>query len=330
MTLIAADTLFERHIDAFLAYALTEEGLAPQSIEAYKRDLDDFARFLRERGIEDPARVTRAAVTLYLVALRRRGRAPATVKRRAAAVRSFYKYLLRENVLADDPTLDLAPPKLPVRLPKVLSVEEIERVLAAPDLASPRGLRDRAMLELLYGSGLRVSEAVGLNLGDVNLSVELVRCVGKGSKERVVPVGSHAVRALRAYQQAARPVLAGRRTPSALFLNRRGGRLTRQGCWKILRSYARQAGITRALTPHVLRHSFATHLLERGADLRAVQEMLGHATINTTQIYTHVARDRLRAVYAQAHPRAGMRIPPGRNGSPPRRPGRQRGKFPGR
>jgi integrase/recombinase XerD len=299
---------FERWIDAFLAYALTEEGLAPQSIEAYKRDLDDFARFLAGRGASDPGQVTRSAVTLYLVALRRRGRAPATVKRRAAAVRSLFKYLLRENVLTADPTLDLAAPKLPKRLPRVLTIEEVERLLAAPDLSSPRGLRDRAMLELLYGSGLRVSEVTSLNVGDVDLSVELVRCLGKGSKERLVPIGSHAVRAVRAYQQTARPVLVGRRMTSALFLNRRGDRLTRQGCWKLLRGHARRAGIMRPLTPHVLRHSFATHLLERGADLRAVQEMLGHATINTTQIYTHVARDRLRVIYAQAHPRAAMRI----------------------
>jgi integrase/recombinase XerD len=230
------------------------------------------------------------------------------VKRRAAAVRSLFKYLLRENVLTADPTLDLAAPKLPKRLPRVLTIEEVERLLAAPDLSSPQGLRDRAMLELLYGSGLRVSEVTSLNVGDVDLSVELVRCLGKGSKERLVPVGSHAVRAVRAYQQTARPVLVGRRMTSALFLNRRGGRLTRQGCWKLLRGHARRAGIMRPLTPHVLRHSFATHLLERGADLRAVQEMLGHATINTTQIYTHVARDRLRVIYAQAHPRAAMRI----------------------
>lgn len=317
---------FERQIDAFLAYALTEEGLAPHSIEAYKRDLDDFARFLTGRGTSDPTQVTRSAVTLYLVALRRRGRAPATVKRRAAAVRSFFKYLLRENVLSEDPTLDLAAPKLPTRLPKVLTIEEIERLLAAPDLSTAQGLRDLAMLELLYGSGLRVSEVIGLNVGDVDLSTELVRCLGKGSKERLVPVGSYAVRAVRAYQQTARPVLAGRQMTSALFLNRRGSRLTRQGCWKLLRGHARRAGIRRPLTPHVLRHSFATHLLERGADLRAVQEMLGHATISTTQVYTHVARDRLRAVYAQAHPREAMRIRPAvRAGS-----ARPRGSSPAR
>ena len=189
----AASGRFERQIDAFLAFALTEEGLAPRSIEAYKRDLDDFAHFIAGRGVSNPAQVTRAAVTLYLVALRRRGRAPATVKRRAAAVRSFYKYLLREDVLTQDPTLDLAPPRLPRRLPKVLSIDEVERLLAAPDVSRPQGLRDRAMLELFYGSGLRVSEVVALNVGDVDLSVELVRCLGKGSKERLVPVGSHAV-----------------------------------------------------------------------------------------------------------------------------------------
>ncbi len=300
--------IFEHQIDAFLAYALTEEGLAPRSIEAYKRDLDDFARFAAGRGAAGPQQVTRSALTLYLVALRRRGRAPATVKRRTAAVRSFYKYLLREDVLSQDPTLDLAPPKLPRRLPRVLSIEEVEQLLATPDQATPGGLRDRAILELLYGSGLRVSEAVALNLGDVDLSVELVRCLGKGSKERVVPVGTHAIRALRAYQQTARPALAGRRPSAALFLNRRGGRLTRQGCWKLVRGYARKARITRPLTPHVLRHSFATHLLERGADLRAVQEMLGHASINTTQTYLHVTRDRLREVYVKSHPRAAMRI----------------------
>jgi integrase/recombinase XerD len=318
---------FDREIDAYLAYALTEEGLAPRSIEAYKRDLDDFARFVAQRGASRPAQVTRSSVTLYLVALRRRGRAPATVKRRAAAVRSFYKFLLREDALAQDPTLDLASPRLPRRLPKVLTVEEVERLLAAPDLSTPQGVRDRAMLELLYGSGLRVSEVVALNLGDVDLSVELVRCLGKGSKERLVPVGSHAVRALRAYQQTARPALAGGRVPSALFINRRGGRLTRQGCWKLLRGHARRAGITRPLSPHVLRHSFATHLLERGADLRAVQEMLGHASLGTTQIYTHVARDRLRAVYAQAHPRDAMhvRTPRRITGAPP--PVRRRGRF---
>lgn len=298
------------HVDAFLAYGRTEEGLAPRTIEAYTQDLDDFIRFLRPRGTERPEDVTRAAVVLYLVTLRRRGRAPATVKRRAAAIRSFYHYLLREQLISSDPTLDLGAPKLARRLPKVLSVEEIDRLLATPDPARPEGLRDRAMLELMYSSGLRVSELVGLNLGDVDLATELVRCIGKGDKERFVPVGSKAVSALLAYQRHSRPALARRRLTQALFLSRRGRRLTRQGCWKLVKQYAKKARITRPLTPHVLRHSFATHLLEGGADLRAVQEMLGHASIGTTQIYTHIGRDRLREVYIKAHPRAGMHIRP--------------------
>ena len=299
---------FGSHVDAFLAYARTEQGLAPRTIEAYQQDLDDFVRFLRPRGAVGPESVTRAAVTLYLVTLRRRGRAPATVKRRAAAIRSFYHYLLREQLISSDPTLDLGAPKLPRRLPKTLSVEEIDRLLTSPDSSRPEGLRDRAMLELMYSSGLRVSELVGLNLGDVDLGAELVRCIGKGDKERFVPVGAKAVSALLSYQRSGRPALARRRVTQALFLSRRGRRLTRQGCWKLFKQYAKKARIIRPLTPHVLRHSFATHLLEGGADLRAVQEMLGHASIGTTQIYTHVSRDHLRGVYARAHPRDGMRI----------------------
>jgi integrase/recombinase XerD len=310
-----AITEFSRHVDACLGAALAERGLAPRTVEAYRHDLADFERFLRARGLRRPAEVTRAVVTLYLVALRRRGRAPATVKRRVAAIRALFRHLVREQVVAVDPTVDLGAPRLPRRLPRVLTVQEVEALLAAPDPSTPEGLRDRAMLELLYASGLRVSELVGLNLGDVDLAAELVRCVGKGGKDRVVPVGSRAIAALLDYQRQGRPVLAGRRGLQALFISRRG-RLTRQGCWKLLRAHARRAGITTPLTPHVLRHSFATHLLEGGADLRAVQEMLGHASVSTTQIYTHLARDRLRAVYMQAHPRPGMRLPR-------RRPGRR-------
>ncbi|HTE02904.1 MAG TPA: tyrosine recombinase, partial [bacterium] len=208
-----------------------------------------------------------------------------------------------------DPTLDLSPLKLPRRLPRVLTVTEVEQLLAAPDPSTPEGARDRAMLELMYASGLRVSETVGLALSDIDLAHEVVRCLGKGNKERVVPVGTQAVRALRVYLAQVRPRLVRVRPTQALFVSRLGRPLTRQGCWKLIRRHARRAGITRPLTPHVLRHSFATHLLERGADLRAVQEMLGHASISTTQIYTHLTRERLRDVYRQSHPRDGMRIP---------------------
>jgi integrase/recombinase XerD len=304
-----APHLFAAAIDGFLTHALAEQGLAAHSIEAYRYDLDDFVKFVASRGASSPAKVTRAAITVYLISLRRRGRAASTVKRRTAAIRAFYRYLLREGALDYDPTVDLAPPKLPHRLPRVLTLEEIERLLAAPDISTLEGTRDRAMLELMYASGLRVSEALGLELSDIDLAHEVVRCIGKGNKERLVPVGSHAVRALRVYLARVRPRLARGDPTQALFLSRLGRRLTRQGCWKLLRRYARRTGITRPLTPHMLRHSFATHLLERGADLRAVQEMLGHASINTTQVYTHIARDRLREVYRQSHPRDGMRVP---------------------
>ncbi len=302
---------FTHAIDAYLTHALAEQGLAARSVEAYRRDLVDFAAFVTARGATSPARVTRAAITVYLISLRRRGRSPATVKRRTAAIRAFYRHLLREDALEQDPTLDLAPPKLPRRLPRVLTVEEVEHLLAAPDPSTRDGLRDRAMLELMYASGLRVSETVGLDLSDLDLAHEVVRCVGKGNKERLVPVGSQAVRALRTYLGQARPRLVHGRATQALFVSRLGRRLSRQGCWKMIRRYARRAGVTKPLTPHVLRHSFATHLLERGADLRAVQEMLGHASISTTQVYTHVSRQWLRDVYRQSHPRDGMRIPAG-------------------
>ncbi len=305
----SASEQFLDHVEAFLVYAVAEEGLAPRSVEAYFRDLREFTSFVTGRGATTPADVTHATVTVYLLALRRRGLAPATIKRRAAAIRAFFQFLLREELIDHDPTLDLAAPHLPRRLPRVLTVEDVERLLAMPDTKRPEGSRDRAMLEVMYGSGLRVSEVVGLDLGDADLRAELIRTVGKGNKERLVPMGSQAVSALRTYLRQGRPVLAKRRSSQALFLNRRGLRLTRQGCWKLIRQYARRAGIKKALTPHVLRHSFATHLLERGADLRAVQEMLGHASISTTQVYTHVTRDRLREVYSRSHPRDEMRIP---------------------
>ncbi|MGH2349111.1 MAG: site-specific tyrosine recombinase XerD [bacterium] len=299
---------FLHHVDAFLAYALAEAGLADNSVEAYYRDLREFAGFVARRGVRSPREVTRAGVSVYLLDLRNRGLSVSTVKRRTAAIRSFYRFLQREELIDHDPTLDLQPPRPARRLPRVLSEADVTRLLAAPDPAVPIGARDRALLELLYASGLRVSEATGLDLGDVDLSDEIVRVTGKGNKQRIVPVGSAAVAALRKYLRTARPLLARGRSSQAFFVSRRGRRLTRQGCWKLLRGHARRAGITRPLTPHVLRHSFATHLLEHGADLRAVQEMLGHASVGTTQLYTHVSRARLRDVYTRAHPRDGMRV----------------------
>jgi len=292
---------FARAVDAFLDYVGAELGLSERTRAAYRADLAEFARFAAGQGCGEPGAVHRTTVTLYLFWLRRRGRSPATVARRLAALRSFYRFLLRERWVGADPTEDVASPKRGERLPRVLSVEEVSRLLAQPDLRTPEGLRDRAALELLYGSGLRVSELVGLDVDHVDLDAELVRVVGKGGRERVVPLGSHAVRALDAYLRLGRPRLA--RSDGALFVNRWGRRLSRQWVWTLLRRYARAAGVSRRVTPHVLRHSFATHLLEGGADLRSVQELLGHASISTTQVYTHLSRPHLREVFDRSHPR---------------------------
>jgi integrase/recombinase XerD len=292
--------------EAYLTYALTERGLSRHSIDAYARDLDDFIRFIARHGATRPAAIHRAGITLYLLSLRRRGRAPSSVARHLAAIRGWTAFLLREGTIADDPALDVAPARLPQRLPAVLAVDEVERLLAQPRGHSALALRDRAILELLYAAGLRVSELVALDVGDVHLGPEYVRCLGKGSKERIVPIGTPAVRAVQRYLAAARPALARGRPRAALFLNRRGARLTRQCVWMLLRAYAARAGIRRQFGPHTLRHSFATHLLEGGADLRAVQEMLGHASVATTQKYTHLTRSRLREVYRRAHPRDQM------------------------
>ncbi|MBI3998674.1 MAG: site-specific tyrosine recombinase XerD [Armatimonadetes bacterium] len=292
--------------EAFLTYVLTERGLARHSVEAYARDLADFIAFAGRREVNAPEDIHRATITLYLLWLRRRGLAPSSVARRLSALRGWTAFMLREGLIADDPALDLMPARLPRRLPGVLTVDEVERLLAQPHGEDPLALRDRAMLELLYAAGLRVSELVALDVGDVNLVLEYVRCLGKGSKERIVPIGAAAVRALHRYLTAGRPRLLAGRAPAALFLNRRGRRLTRQRVWMLLRAYAAAAGIRRPLGPHTLRHSFATHLLDGGADLRAVQEMLGHASVATTQRYTHLTRARLREVYRRAHPRDQM------------------------
>ncbi|MGH2406085.1 MAG: site-specific tyrosine recombinase XerD [bacterium] len=296
--------------EAYLAYALTERGLARHSVDAYARDLGDFIRFAARRGTQSPEAIDRATIALYLLTLRRRGLAPSSVARRLAAIRGWTAFLLRENLITDDPALDLRPARLPRRLPGILTVEEVERILAQPRGPGPQAVRDRAILELLYAAGLRVSELAALDVGDVHLTTEYVRCLGKGSKERIVPIGTPAVRALQRYLSSARPALAGggghARSGSGLFLNRRGQRLSRQSVWMLLRRYAAAAGIRRPLGPHTFRHSFATHLLDRGADLRAVQEMLGHASVTTTQRYTHLTRARLREAYRRAHPRDGM------------------------
>ncbi len=285
-------------LQSFLDGLAVERGLAANTIQAYRRDLRQHLRFLDSRGVSDLGAVEESHLILYLGRLRRSGAAPATVMRKLSAVRTFYRNLVREEAIAADPTANLPAVGLLRRLPSILSIEDVARLLAQPDVTTSRGLRDRAMLELLYATGLRASELLGLSRGDINLDLGLVRCIGKGSKERIVPVGRPALEAVRAY-------LAARRDAApVLFLGNKGQPLTRVAFWRIVSRYARQAGILTPVSPHTLRHSFATHMLEGGADLRAIQELLGHANIATTQIYTHVSVDRLREVYRAHHPRA--------------------------
>ena len=298
-------------VGRFLDHLTVERGLAGNTIEAYRRDLGRYLAFLRSRGVADPALAGEPAISEFVAHLSGSEYAPgrtyraSSVARALAAVRSFHRFLVREGESETDPAEAVARPKVPRNLPRPLTVDEVAAIVAAPaDDGSPVGLRDRAILETLYGAGLRISELVGLDVDDVDLEEGSVRAVGKGSRERLVPLGRYAVRAVQSYLVRGRPALAGQRTRGALFLNQRGGRLTRQGCTNIVKAMARRAGLRKRVTPHMLRHSFATHLLEGGADVRVVQELLGHASVATTQIYTLVTKDRLREVYFDAHPRA--------------------------
>ncbi|WDL97086.1 site-specific tyrosine recombinase XerD [Alicyclobacillus sp. ALC3] len=289
----------------FMEYLSVERGLSPNTRESYQRDLETFREWMRKTNAAFlMEQATRKDITAYLLALREAGRASSTISRNLASLRSLYQFLFKESAIAADPTLNVEGPKIEKRLPKVLSVDEVKDLLQAPDLTTAVGLRDRAMLELLYATGLRVSELVSIGLADVNLNAGFLKCVGKGSKERIIPVGEFAKVALLAYLESARAHLERNQQSDALFLNHLGQPMSRQGFWKILKRYAKNLHIVKDITPHTLRHSFATHLLERGADLRSVQEMLGHADISTTQIYTHVTHGRLREMYAAAHPRA--------------------------
>lgn len=291
-------------VEEFIHYLAVERGLANNTLDSYNRDLNQFLGFLEKEKVEDVQKATRNMVMSYLLFLQKRGRATATVSRHLAALKSFYHFLLREKYIEKDPTANLESPKLEKKLPRILAVKEVEMLLSQPVGAGPATLRDKAMLELLYATGIRVSELIQLDLNHINIEMSYIRCFGKGSKERIVPVGSFARRCVDEYLQKGRPKIIKNKTEQALFVNQHGRRLTRQGFWKIIKKYARRAGISKAITPHTLRHSFATHLLENGADLRSVQEMLGHADITTTQIYTHLTKGRLREVYAKSHPRA--------------------------
>lgn len=289
-------------VASFLDFCRVEKGLARNSTDAYGRDLAKFVSWSRDNaggGIPGSEQIREFIDSLY-----RSGLAARSIARHLTALRNLYQFLLRESVIASDPTTLLALPKQWQNLPKYLNTEEIGRLLAAPDPERPEGLRDRAMMELLYASGLRVSELCSVQSSDLNLELGVVRVMGKGRKQRLVPMGKSAVAAISAWLASGRPALLKGRVSPYAFVTSRGGPLTRQGFWKLLAAHGRCAGIFRNLTPHVVRHSFATHLLEGGADLRSVQTMLGHADISTTQIYTHVVRDRLRRTVDEHHPRA--------------------------
>ena len=312
-----ADDELARSLAEYETWLRVERGLAPNSLAAYRRDLRRYTEYLRRHGDSDPGGVSEETVAAYVEKLRRArdddGKAryaPSSIARAVAAVRSFHRFCVEEGLVVSDPSEDIGGPRVPQGIPKALTEADVDALLGAVPGDDPRALRDRAILETLYAGGLRISELVGLERGDLDLRDGIARVLGKGSKERVVPLGRTARAALDDYLEHGRPELerhrtaAGNRSGDAVFLNARGGRLTRQGAWLIVRAAGDRAGLGDRLFPHVLRHSCATHMLDHGADIRVVQELLGHASLSTTQVYTRVSPERLRAVYDLAHPRA--------------------------
>lgn len=290
-------------IDRFCDHLWLEDGLADLTLAAYRRDLKAFAAWLQKERTQDLDAAVSGDIEAYLAWRFARRSQPRSAARYSSALKRFYRYLLRENLIASDPTLNLDRPKLPRALPKSLTEADVERLLASADADTPLGLRDRAMLETLYATGLRVSELVGLKLTALNLNDGVLRVTGKGNKDRLVPLGEESVQWLRRYMTDARPVLLEKNLSDAVFVTARGDGMTRQAFWYLIKRCAHVAGITRPLSPHTLRHAFATHLLNHGADLRVVQMLLGHSDISTTQIYTHVARERMKQLHARHHPR---------------------------
>ena len=299
---------FEHLVLDFLAYLEFERGLSRNTLEAYRGDLLQLGRFLTEHNVSaleaGPAEISDFLTGLAAGDADHRPASPATIHRKSACLRSFYRHLRREGLRESDPTATLSAPRRSRKLPQVLTRGEVEKLLSQPRGTDASALRDRALLELMYASGLRASEAIGLELGDVDPEERVLRARGKGSKERIVPIGQAALRALAVYLARGRPRLVGDRLESRLFVNHRGRGLTRQGLYKIVQRYAATAGLASKMSPHTLRHTFATHLLAGGCDLRSVQEMLGHADVSTTQLYTHLSSERLKDVYFKAHPRA--------------------------
>lgn len=294
----------KEYIEEFLSYLSVERGLAKNTIEAYRRDLAKFMNFLDTQKINSFDRVKRSDITDYLMSEKDKSLESTTLSRNLVAIKMLFRFLAREKFIKEDMSAVIESPKIWKKLPDALSVDEVESLIYAPNLKDNQGIRDRAFLELMYGTGMRVSEAATLRVADLNMDVGFIKCIGKGQKERIVPIGKKAREAVKRYLDTARPVFTKKNSGEAnLFVNRFGRKITRQALWNVVKLYAAKARIKKRLTPHTLRHSFATHLLERGADLRIVQELLGHANIATTQIYTHINKDRLKAIHSKYHPR---------------------------
>ncbi|MFH1442064.1 MAG: site-specific tyrosine recombinase XerD [Candidatus Omnitrophota bacterium] len=290
-------------IEDFLNYLSVERGLALNTLSSYRMDLNSYMDFLEENKIGALARTTKDEVINFMFYQKNKGLSPNSISRRLTAIKVFYRFLVRERILKTDPTSLIDSPKLWKKIPETLSVNEMELLLNQPDNKGAQGIRDKAVLEALYATGMRVSEVVNLKMDSINQDVGFVRCIGKGNKERIIPLGKKAISCINKYLEISRPCFLKKKQSEYLFLSRLGKKISRQSFWKIIKKYAAKAQIKKPLKPHILRHTFATHLLERGADLRSVQEMLGHSNISTTQIYTHVNKDRLKTIHRMFHPR---------------------------
>jgi len=293
----------EALIEKFINFLERDKRLSLNTLQSYKRDIEQYLTYLREINLNNISNTNKATIIAYLLHLQKKGRATSTISRNLASLRSFYQYISKNKIIEHDPTQELESPKVEKKLPQILSTQEVELLLEQPKCVDLKGYRDKAMLELLYATGIRVSELINLDLSDVNLELGFIRC-NKGSRERMIPIGTIAINALKEYINKARSLLVASSDEKALFVNINGKRLTRQGFWKIIKQYKNQAKINKDITPHTLRHSFAAHLLENGADLRSIQEMLGHSDISSTQIYAQLAKNRIKEIYKKTHPRA--------------------------
>jgi integrase/recombinase XerD len=293
----------EALVQKFVNFLERDKRLSLNTLQSYRRDIEQYFTYLQEINLQNITNTNKTTVIAYLLYLQKKGRATSTISRNLASIRSFYQYISKNKIIDHDPTSELESPKVEKKLPQILSTEEVELLLEQPQCVDLKGFRDKAMLELLYATGIRVSELIQLNTSDINMDMAFIRC-NKGTRERMIPIGSMAVTAMREYLGKSRPLLIQKNDEKALFVNINGGRLTRQGFWKIIKQYKNQAKINKDITPHTLRHSFAAHLLENGADLRSIQEMLGHSDISSTQIYAQIAKNKIKEVYKKTHPRA--------------------------